>query len=83
MLGHWSKLHRYLNWVLGFLVAQRLKRLLASACNGGELDSIPGSGRSPGEGNGNLHQYSYLNPMDGGAWQAIVHGLLKSQTQLK
>ena len=83
MLGHWSKLHRYLNWVLGFLVAQRLKRLLASACNGGDLDSIPGSGRSPGEGNGNPLQYSCLeNPMDRGAWWAAVYGVPKSRTQL-
>ena len=42
-----------------------------SACNGGDLGSIPGSERSPREGNGNPLQYSCLkNPMDGGAWQA-------------
>ena len=41
----------------------------ASSCNVGDLGSIPGSGRSPGEGNGNLFQYSCLeNPMDKGAW---------------
>jgi len=41
----------------------------ASACNSGDTDSIPGSGRSPGEGKGNPFQYSYLeNPIDGGAW---------------
>ena len=41
----------------------------ASACNAGDLGSIPGSGRSPGEGNGNPLQYSCLaNPMDGEAW---------------
>ena len=41
----------------------------------GDLGSIPGLGRSPGEGNGNPFQYSCLeNPMDGGAWWAIVHG---------
>ena len=41
----------------------------ASASNAGDLGSIPGSGRSPGEGNGNPLQYSCLeNPMDGGAW---------------
>ena len=41
----------------------------ASACNAGDLGSIPGSGRSPGEGNGNPLQYSCLeNPMDRGAW---------------
>ena len=45
--------------------------------------SVPGSGRSPGEGNGNPLQYSYLeNPMDGGAWQATVHRVAKSWTQL-
>ena len=45
-----------------------------SACNAGDLGSIPGSGRSPGEGNGNPLQYSCLeNPMDKGAWQATVH----------
>ena len=42
-----------------------------------------GGGRSPGEGNGALLQYFCLgNPMDGGAWQATVHGVTKSQTQL-
>ena len=41
----------------------------ASVYNAGHLDSIPGSGRFPGEGNGNPLQYSWLeNPMDGGAW---------------
>ena len=55
----------------------------AFAYNAGDLGSIPGSGRSPGEGNGNPPQYSCLeNPMDGGAWWAIVHGVPKSQTQL-
>ena len=52
-----------------------------SACNAGDLGLIPGSGRSPGEGNGNLLQYSCLeNPMDRGAWSATVHGVAKSQT---
>ena len=47
-----------------------------SACNAGDLGSIPGLGRSPGEGNGNPFQYSYLeNSMDRGAWQATVHGV--------
>ena len=45
-----------------------------SACNAGDPGSIPGSGRSPGEGNGNPLQYSCLeNPMHRGAWQATVH----------
>ena len=44
---------------------------------------IPGSGRSPGKGNGTPLQYSCLeNPMDGGAWWATVHGVTKSRTQL-
>ena len=54
-----------------------------SAYNVGDLGSIPGSGRSPGEGNENTLQYSCLeNPMDQGAWWARVHGVAKSQTQL-
>ena len=52
-----------------------------SACSAGDLVSVPGSERSPAEGNGNLLQYSCLgNPMDRGAWQATVHGVAKSQT---
>ena len=55
----------------------------ASAYNAGDPGSIPGLGRSPGEGNGNPFQYSCLeNPMDGGAWWATVHGIAKSRTQL-
>ena len=56
---------------------------ICSCYNAGDPGSIPGSGRSPGEGNGNPLQYSCLeNPMDGGAWQATVHGVAKSRTQL-
>ena len=48
------------------------------SANAGDAGSIPGLGRSPGGGNGNLLQYSCLgNSMDRGAWQAIVHGLAK------
>ena len=55
----------------------------ASAYSAGDLGSIPGSGRSPGEGNGNPLQYSCLeNPMDGEAWYATVHGVAKSRTRL-
>ena len=55
----------------------------ASACNVGDLGSIPGSGRSPGEWNGTPLQYSCLkNPMDRGAWWATVHGVAKSRTRL-
>ena len=54
-----------------------------SACNVGDLGSVPGSGRSPGEGNGNPLQYSCLgNLMDWGAWRAAVHGVTQSQTWL-
>ena len=55
----------------------------ASAYNAGDPGSIPGSGRSPGEGNGNLLQYSCLeNPMDRGAWWAAVNGVAMSWTRL-
>ena len=65
---------------MGFPDGSEIK---ASACNAGDLSSIPGLGRSPGEGNGNPLQYSCLeNPMDGGAWWATVHGVTKSPTRL-
>ena len=55
----------------------------ASACNAEDLGLIPESERSPGEGNGNPLQYSCLeNPMDGGAWWATVHWVVKSQILL-
>ena len=55
----------------------------ASAYKAEDLGSIPGSGRSPGEGNGTLLQYSCLeNPMGRGTWSAIVHGVANSRTQL-
>ena len=54
-----------------------------SACNAGELGLIPGSGISPGEGDGYQLQYSCLeNFMDRGAWEATVHGVTKSWTPL-
>ena len=50
--------------------------------NAGDVGLIPGSGRLPGEGNGNPFQHSSLgNPMDRGAWQATVNGIEKSWTQ--
>ena len=62
------------------LMAKMVKNLPAMPETQG---SIPGSGRSPGIGNGNPFQYSCLeNSMDGGAWQATVHGVTESQTQL-
>ena len=54
-----------------------------SACNAGDPGSIPGSGRSPGEGNDNPLQDSCLkNPWDRGVWWATVHKVAKNQTQL-
>ena len=54
-----------------------------SACCAGDLGSIPGSGRPPGEGNGNPLQYPCLeNPVDRGAWWAVVHGVAKSRARL-
>ena len=56
----------------------------ASACNVGDQGSVPRLGRSPGEGNGTPLQYACLeNPMDGGTWWAIVHGVAESRTQVK
>ena len=63
---------------MGFPSGSEVKVL---ACNARDLGSIPGLGRSPGEGNGNLLQYSCLeNPMDGGVWWPTVHGVAKSRT---
>jgi len=54
-----------------------------SACSRGDRSLIPGSGRSPGEGNGYPLQYACLeNSMDRGAWGTTIHGFAKSQTQL-
>ena len=62
-------------FTIGFPGGSEVK---ASACNAGDPGSIPGLGRSSGEGNGSPLQYSCLeNPMDGGAWWAIVHGAAK------
>ena len=67
-------------YLLGFPSASEVK---ASACNVGDLGLIPGSGRSPGEGNGNPLEYSCLgNSMDGGTWWPTVHRVAKSRTRL-
>ena len=59
----------------GFLGSSAGKEYI---CNAGDLGSIPGLGRSPGGGHGNSLQFSCLkNPMDRGAWKAIVHGVTK------
>ena len=74
-IGDFSGLFR---WAMGFPGGSEVK---ASACNAGNLGSVPGSGRSPREGNGNPLQYSCLeNPMDGGTCWATVHGVAKSWT---
>ena len=75
---------------LGFLSQVKLtpwwlsgKESACSAGNAGGAGLIPGSGRSPGEGNGNPLQYSCLeNPMGRGAWQVTAHRVAKSQTRL-
>ena len=65
-----SNAHTYKDFPGGSAV----KNSPANAGDTGDAGSIPGSGRCPGEGNGNPLQYSYLeNPMDRGGWQAIVH----------
>jgi len=68
----------------GFPGGSVVKNPSVSAGAAEETGLIPGSGRSPGGGNGNPLQYSYLkNLMDRGAWPAIVHGVAKSWTRLK
>ena len=66
--------------IWGFILGSDGK---ASAYNAGDPGSIPGLGRSPGEGNGYPLQYSCLdNPMDGRSWWATVHEVVKSRTRL-
>ena len=60
-----------------------MAQIVKNACNAGDLGLSSGSGRSSGEGNGNQLQYSSPgNPMDRGSWQATVHRVTKSWTQL-
>ena len=75
----------YLHQVIarGFPGGTGVKDLLANAGDEREAGSIPGSGRSPGVGSGNLHQYCCPgNPTDRGAWQLTVHGATKSRSRL-
>ena len=66
---------------MGFPGGLVVRNLLASAGATGDVSSIPGPGRFPGEGNGNPLQYSCLdNPMDRGAWWATVHGATELDT---
>ena len=68
---------------LGFLGGSVVEDPPVNAGDTGDLGSIPGSWRAPGEGNGNPPQYSCLgNPMDRGAWRATAHRVTESQTRL-
>ena len=81
----WQKLSRLIQLIPLFrlLDGRVVKNLPANARDAKHAGSIPGPGRSPGGGTGNLLQYSCLgNPMDTGAWLAIIHGVAKSQTRL-
>ena len=70
-------------WQLGFPDDSAVKELACNAEDAGDVSSIPGSVRSPGEGNGNPLQYFCLkNPMDRGAWRARDYGVTKSGTPL-
>ena len=65
----------------GFPGGSVVKNLPANAGDVRDLGSIPGSGKSPGEGNGNPLRYSCLgNPMERGTWQATIHGVVQSDT---
>ena len=82
LYGPWGRKESYMiEWLtLGFPGGLAGKE---SACNVGDLGSIPGLGRSSGEGNSYALKYSCLeNPMDKGAWWATVHGVAKSWTRL-
>ena len=66
---------------MGFPDDSVVKNLLADIGDAGDVSSIPGSGRTPGERNGNPLQYSCLeNPVDRRAWRATVHRVKRSQT---
>ena len=70
-----------MNWVMGTHVVLVVENSPANAGDLRDLGSIPGLGRSPGEGSGNTLQYSCLeNPMDRGIWWAKVHGVAKGWT---
>ena len=64
---------------LGFPSGSEVKNLPVNTRDARDMGSIPGKGRSPGGGNGNLlNSSSWENPRDRGAWQAIVHEVIKS-----
>ena len=69
---------------MGFPGSAVVKNLPANAEDAGDLDLTPGLRKAPGGGNGYSLRYSCLeNPMDREAWQAAVHGVVRSQTQLR
>ena len=71
------------SWVAFIIRALLWLRGKESSCNAGNASLIPGSGRSPGKGNGNSLQYSSPgNPIDRGAWWATIHGTQKSGARL-
>ena len=71
----------FLLQVMGFPGGAVVKNLPANAEDAREASSVPGSGRSPGGGNGNLLQFSCLeNPTDGGTWQTTVHNVAELDT---
>ena len=84
LLHHHNMTFETISWSdSGFPGGAVVKNPLANAGDTGDMGSVPGSGRSSGGGNGNPLQYSCPgNPMDRGAWQAKVHWVAKSQTQL-
>ena len=83
LLIHRFFFHKYYSTIRAFQVALVLKNLSASARDTRDTGSIPGLGRSPGEGNGNALQYSCLeNSIDRGAWWAAVHRATEGWTWL-
>ena len=83
LMGAMRKMRLNLYHFGGFHGGSVVENPPANAGAIGDSSSVPGSGRSPGEGNGNPLPYSCLgNPMDRQAWRAIVQGVAKSQTQL-
>ena len=77
------KIYHQVILIMGFPGGSMVKNLPANTGDTGDSVLIPGSGRSPGEGNGNPPHYSCLeNSMDRRAWKATVHGVAKSWTQL-
>jgi len=82
--SHWIIYYRKTFCNRGFPNGLVVKNLPANAGASGDEGLIPGSGGSPGEGNGSPFQYSCLqNPMDRGAWRAVVHRVTKTRTRLK